>query len=145
MPAIVTMPSSLRSADSKKLPQVSNAIVTTMDVMPTVLELVAAARSGGSSSSSSSSSELPVFDGVSLVPILSGGAVAQTQEKDVLNERVIFHYCGDIISAVRRGDYKMHYYTTRWEPHTNSCPRNVICGCGVKFFVNPYVCVSYVH
>ena len=55
-------------------------------------------------------------------------ATADKLEATAIHD-VIFHYCGDRVSAVRLGRYKAHYTTARWEDDRQICRRNVICNC----------------
>eukprot|EP00729_Bicosta_minor_P004467 gene4467-16338_t len=97
-------------------PRVETAVVSTMDVFATVMELA-----GGT---------MPLdkeMDGVSLVPLFTSGATGNGNdifgdvggghggvgagEASVSPHKALFHYCGDVLMAIRYKQYKLRYYT----------------------------------
>jgi len=74
-------------------PQVSDSIVSTMDVFATVLDFA-----GGIPANDR------IMDGKSLAGMIRGTNASSPHE-------ALFHYCGDNLMAVRVGDYKLRYYT----------------------------------
>ncbi len=72
------------------------------------------------------------LDGVSLWPQLKlhpetfvpSSLTSVQKERDTL-----FHYCGSTVTAVRRGKYKAHYWTTKWDDGLRACPSVTICPC----------------
>jgi len=101
--------------------RVSEALVSTMDIFPTVADYL----------------DFPVdtlerrIDGRSLRPILTGA-----ESDDVsANERVLFHYCGFVLHSMRLGRYKAYFHTPRYtDPVTGTCNHGPgedihVCGC----------------
>ena len=85
--------------------RISRALVSTMDVMPTVLDYLGTA--------------IPpeiVVDGRSLKPLFDG------TESDAVtaDSRVLFHYCGYLLHAVRYGPWKAHFVIPRITDRTTS-------------------------
>ena len=101
------------------VPRISTALVSTMDVMPTVLDYVGGAMPPPPT----------IVDGRSLRPLLSN-----TESDDVsATSRVLFHYCGYLLHAVRYGPWKAHFVTPRLTNRVdNTCAYYVvpvIAGC----------------
>jgi len=82
--------------------QVSQAIVSAFDVLPTILDYAGVAFPPPSATNLT-------FDGRSVRPILEGA------EDDAVtaDSRVIFHYCGYNLRAMRYGPWKAHFKTPR--------------------------------
>lgn len=74
-------------------PKLSSAVVSTMDVTATILDLAGTSFPSGK-----------IYDGKSLVPLL------MNRTEDTPHE-ALFHYCGDTLMAVRYKQYKLRYYT----------------------------------
>jgi arylsulfatase A-like enzyme len=55
---------------------------------------------------------------------VSSSSTSIQKERDTL-----FHYCGSTITAVRRGKYKAHYWTPKWDEGMRACPSVTICPC----------------
>jgi len=102
VPAIAWWPGTIKSE------QTSAAIVTTMDLFPTVAKLAAA-----------SLPEDRVIDGEDIYPILCG-------EKIEMKNKVVFYYFKDEIFAIRKGPWKAHFITkpsySKIEPEFHSPP-----------------------
>jgi steryl-sulfatase len=103
--------------------RVSRALASTMDIVPTVAEYV------GAPAVATLSGRL--LDGRSLRSVLVG------DEKDVVSasSRVLFHYCGFTLHAMRYGPYKAYFHTPRYtDPLTSTCNHGPgedvhVCGC----------------
>ncbi|XP_014671854.1 PREDICTED: arylsulfatase-like [Priapulus caudatus] len=104
VPAIVSWPAKIPPG------QVSSAVVTTMDIMPTLADLI------GESMPSDR-----VIDGKSIVDILLRGSQTSPHE-------LIYFYCNDRLSAVRYRNHKVHFYTcqeTTDAEYKEECPGGV--------------------
>eukprot|EP01102_Stenamoeba_stenopodia_P014143 TRINITY_DN4669_c0_g1_i2.p1 TRINITY_DN4669_c0_g1~~TRINITY_DN4669_c0_g1_i2.p1 ORF type:complete len:519 (-),score=67.93 TRINITY_DN4669_c0_g1_i2:142-1560(-) len=65
-----------------------------------------------------------VIDGVDLLPYLT----SNQQYGD--EKRVMFHYCGTELAAVRYQNFKAHLMTQQWEDlSSQTCPSNIVCFC----------------
>ena len=66
------------------------------------------------------------LDGKDISPILFDSP----KSKDMYDQRLFLHYCGEELGAARLGNrYKVHWETAIWEDGINSCPKESICGC----------------
>jgi steryl-sulfatase len=63
-----------------------------------------------------------VLDGQSLWPALTMAGAEDPA-------RLLFHYCGSTLSAVRLGRYKAHFWTPVWDAGLRACPSMTICPC----------------
>jgi hypothetical protein len=100
---------------------------------------------------------LPELDGIDLSPLLlptaaettagTSGATGVTGEtgetgaerrvggkkpndEERFANRFLVHYCGFEVHAARRGRYKMHFETARWDDEAvQACPAKAVCGC----------------
>lgn len=101
--------------------QVLPGSVSTMDIFPTTLALVDAELAPDSSRKLSR--PFGMLDGKDI------SAYAAREAKSSPHE-IMFHYCGEELSAVRLDSrYKAHFSTAIWEPGLDSCPTASICGC----------------
>ena len=100
VPGILSWPGTVR-------PGVSDALVSTMDVFATALDLAGISPPNA-------------LDGESLVPLLRGAAPAAN--------RSLFHYCSGKLVAARRGDYKLKFWLEALPPETWYADR---CDAGV--------------
>ena len=97
---------------------ISHALASTMDVFPTVLDVVGAPPAD-------------VFlDGRSLEGVLRG----TEDDAATADSRALFHYCGYLLHAVRVGPWKAHYATPQLgDPVENTCTIGIgnirVCFC----------------
>ena len=75
---------------------ISHALASTMDILPTVLDVVGAPPPPD-----------VVLDGRSLAGVLRG----TEDDAETADSRALFHYCGYLLHAVRVGPWKAHYAT----------------------------------
>eukprot|EP01103_Thecamoeba_quadrilineata_P003116 TRINITY_DN12935_c0_g1_i1.p1 TRINITY_DN12935_c0_g1~~TRINITY_DN12935_c0_g1_i1.p1 ORF type:complete len:591 (-),score=95.63 TRINITY_DN12935_c0_g1_i1:75-1637(-) len=90
---------------------VSDETTSLMDIFPTLLELTNQTISDR------------VIDGKSILPLL----LEPSNEKSPHD--ILFHYCSGDITAIRKGKYKAHFVTPKWEDGLNNCPSTTICAC----------------
>lgn len=115
VPAMIRWPRYVTSG------QVVETVTSLLDIYPSLLEIW----------NVSTPSEYPL-DGVSVWPrmnlsedwLLSVNATSSPKERDTL-----FHYCGSVVTAMRQGKYKAHYWTAKWDKGLQACPSVTICPC----------------
>jgi len=135
-------------------PHVTHHLASTLDIVPTVLRF-ASDSEGGREDLLQMLVKHRVLDGVDLSELLTtavwrapaGGSVPQQKQAYSIDaaHSVLFHYCGNDISAVRLGHYKVHFAESAVEPYGESdelfcrdcCPHNIICGCGDRVLSAP--------
>lgn len=77
-----------------------------------------------------------IVDGKDLSQILFSESI----EKESRIHNFLYHWCGNILHAVRHGDYKLHYITPVWDSDGEHCDSIVICQCygrRVKYHAKP--------
>lgn len=102
--------------------QVVETVTSLLDVYPSLLEIW---------------NVLPnpkyPLDGISVWPKISlteDTLNSLTLASTNANERdTLFHYCGSTVTAIRKGKFKAHYWTTVWDNGLQSCPSVTICPC----------------
>lgn len=97
----------------------SDTLVSTMDVLPTLTALA-----GGQPPAT-------VLDGLDITSVLADPIGAPSPHD------FFFHYCGENITAVRHGKYKIHFQTTNWtSPDIPDAPCQQCCpkGPGLRKF-----------
>ena len=106
---------------------VSEALVSTMDIFTTALDFAGAPVPSDR-----------IIDGRSIRPILTGAE----DDDATASARVLFHYCGYNLNAMRLGPWKAHFWTPLLaDPIGNTCadPDNPNptqgCGCDVSVSV----------
>jgi steryl-sulfatase len=112
---------------------VSSQAVSTMDILPTSLAVIDEHLGRAPFTGSR------VMDGQDIRGVVPG--LAQTETAGVSPHEYMFHYCGDMVHAVRvRSRYKVHFFTAIAEPDAEanggtkgSCPGQSICGCKGEF------------
>ena len=110
-------------------PRVSNQLVSTMDILPTVLSLSGVAIPGDRQ-----------IDGRSMEPLFF--ADEEQQKNTTLVHDNLIHYCGEDVAAIRHGDFKMHFRIPLYEKDSepicvDCCPKGVICHCGLNVLDDP--------
>jgi len=105
VPGIVRYPSRFSGGVARRQP------VSSMDIFPTTLDLL------------NLTYEQSNLDGKSLADMLLGRQVESPH-------KVMFHYCGEELAAVRfDGRYKIVFATPNWELGLECCPSASMCGC----------------
>ena len=79
-------------------PRVSRALASSLDLLPTLLEFAGAPPASNAS-----------LDGRSIVSVLTGAE----PDSETAQARVLFHYCGFNLHAMRLGPWKAHFATPR--------------------------------
>ena len=121
----VRVPGLVRWPRGIKANQVLSNSVSTMDIMPTSIGIIDRVMNGYSFDDKAKLYNREELDGKDISPIIFGSA-----NKNMYDERLLLHYCGEEIGAVSLGDrYKVHWETAVWEDNVNSCPKEAICGC----------------
>ena len=95
MPAIAWWPGTISPG------QVSSAVINTMDIFPTLVELSGAAKNAN---------QLWQLDGHSFASLLRPSVPTVTSSRDHLQ----YFYCGRILVAVRYLSYKIYFYKSRF-------------------------------
>jgi arylsulfatase A-like enzyme len=126
----IRVPTLLRWSESIKEKSESSEVSSSLDIFPTLLDLVGEKPKGGNQ-----------LDGKSLLPqLLKNGQVSsktlKSSEEDT-NRDFLFHYCGDVITAVRYKSFKAHFWTPYHEKGEDNCPFGITCGCLGKEHVEP--------
>eukprot|EP00750_Incisomonas_marina_P030542 INCI7612.4.p1 GENE.INCI7612.4~~INCI7612.4.p1 ORF type:complete len:645 (-),score=68.39 INCI7612.4:179-2113(-) len=109
MPGIISWPGKLQIP----VGSVVDAVVSTLDISATILDVASQEAEMQVASSKSGNSNYPfpdnglVYDGRSLLPMLLGGNASFGPH----DEDGLFHFCGDTLMAVRIGEYKLKYYS----------------------------------
>ena len=99
---------------------VSHALVSSMDIFPTVADYA----------------DIPLpdhrrLDGQSIRGVLTGAE----DDAATAGSRVLYHYCGFVLHAMRYGPYKAYFHTPRYtDPATSTCNHGPgddihLCGC----------------
>lgn len=97
---------------------VSDELISTLDIFPTVIAAVGIS----SSSSSFSSSSVPVgLDGVNALPLL----LDPKNEKSA--HTFFWHYCGKNVTAARHQGLKFHFATQIWGTDAKPSPKCTEC------------------
>ncbi|EDQ89914.1 uncharacterized protein MONBRDRAFT_32135 [Monosiga brevicollis MX1] len=90
--------------------RVSNAPISTLDIMPTLAELTGASLPADR-----------LIDGMSILNELYG------QEDPAVRNRTMWHYCGHNVTAARFGRYKLHFATPVWTSDARPSPLCTEC------------------
>ena len=120
VPGLVRWPGKIKGL------QVLHNAVSTMDIMPTSIGIIDRLMGGKLYNDDSELYNLERLDGKDISPILFDSP----KSKDMYDQRLFLHYCGEELGAARLGNrYKVHWETAIWEDGINSCPKESICGC----------------
>ena len=102
---------------------VSNEFYSMLDIYPTIASIA--------------KTPLPkdrIYDGVDILPSLYERNLTMNIElkENYKKREFLAHYCGSTITAARYNNYKVHYFTAKWEEGHKCCPSVLICPCKGK-------------
>jgi hypothetical protein len=70
-----------------------------------------------------------IYDGADIIPsLIERNLTINIEKKTTFKQReFLFHYCGSSLTAARYKNFKLHYFTAKWEEGHKCCPSVLIC------------------